>query len=202
MGTQTTANTDEEEISLCSSIQTKSPPVEQIISFGIPSIPNKTIIALKGNKEDNNTADASSSTYSTNGDDAFTSTRSNSVVSFNEDVTMNHVDNFRYVLNKRERYSIWYSDMEMSRMFVDGYKEKMMTDELSNTNTDDVLENGTKTTTTTTKTDSNTTKRRKFFLTKKAAKRISNFFSSERTGRRSHVDSSMRERTAVIARCA
>merc|ERR1712241_1022638 len=173
MGTQTTANTDEEEISLCSSIQTKSPPVEQIISFGIPSIPNKTIIALKGNKEDNNTADASSSTYSTNGDDAFTSTRSNSVVSFNEDVTMNHVDNFRYVLNKRERYSIWYSDMEMSRMFVDGYKEKIMTDESSNTNTDDVLENGAATRTTD-KIDSNTIKRRNFFSTKKAAKRITN----------------------------
>merc|ERR1712241_343976 len=147
--------------------------VEQIISFGIPSIPNKTIIALKGNKEDNNTTDASSSTCNTNGDDEFTSTRSNSIVSFNEDVTMNHIDNFRYVLNKRERYAIWYSDMEMSRMFVDGYNEKMMSAKLSNTNTDDVLENGAATTTTN-KIDSNTIKRRNFFSTKKAAKRITN----------------------------
>merc|ERR1712130_1088236 len=67
----------------------------------------------KGNegKED----DTSSST-----NDTETTKRS---VSFNEEVTINHVDNFRYVLKKRERYAIWYTDMEMGRMFVDGYDE-------------------------------------------------------------------------------
>merc|ERR1712241_1265507 len=103
------------------------------------------------------------------------STRSDSVVSFNEDVTMNHIDNFRCVLNKRERYSIWYSDMEMSRMFVDGYNETM-TAKLSNTNTDDVLVNGALPTATA---KNGNTNRRTFSLTKKAANRVSNFLSEQ-----------------------
>merc|ERR1712183_327094 len=89
-------------------------PVEIVISFGIPSVPDTTIAALKGNEEEKEVDTASSI------NDHKSTSRS---VSFNEEVTMNHVDNFRYVLKKRERYAIWYTEIEMNRMFIDGYDE-------------------------------------------------------------------------------
>merc|ERR1712032_1229947 len=108
-------------------------------------------------------------------------------VSFNEEVTMNHVDNFRYVLKKRERYAIWYTEMEMNQMFVDGYDETKVKEQkqkvqdnkqivLSNTTNAVIVDHVTTTkssnTVSTTTTTSTFTKRR-FSL--KKAKSISNF---------------------------
>merc|ERR1711865_646371 len=38
--------------------------------------------------------------------------------------TVNHMENFRYILPKRERYSLWYSDIENIRMQIDYMNEK------------------------------------------------------------------------------
>merc|ERR1711971_1107132 len=161
--------------------------VERVISFGIPSVPDISIAALKGNegKKEDDTASSTNNNMSTS--------RS---VSFKKEVTMNHVDNFRYVLKKRERYAIWYTEIEMNRMFVDGYddtnakerKEKIQENKqimLSNTINTVIVdcETTTKSSNTISKTNtiSTTTKRR---FSSKKAKIVSNFLV--RTNKQSH----------------
>merc|ERR1711971_78855 len=152
--------------------------VERVISFGIPSVPDISIAALKGNegKKEDDTASSTNNNMSTSRG-----------VSFKEEVTMNHVDNFRYVLKKRERYAIWYTKMEINRMFVESYDETKMKErkEKVQENKQIVLSNTTNTVivdrVTTTKssntvsktTPTSTTSKRRFSL--KKAKSISNF---------------------------
>jgi len=86
-------------------------------SFGTPEVPDTTIASLKGKKEGK-------------GDAPLTRR-----VSFNEDVTMNHVDNFRHVLKKRERYAVWYSDNEMSIIQNEAFGEPTSPATATTTNT-------------------------------------------------------------------
>lgn len=94
----------------------------KVISFGIPSVPNTTIVKLKDvdDKDDDNRTTSTRS----NSSSGSSRSSSNNRISFDEDVTVNHVDNFRISLKKRERYSIWYSDMENIKMQVDFMDEK------------------------------------------------------------------------------
>jgi len=153
----------------------KTPPVERIISFGIPSVPITTIAILKGNEEEKED-DTPSST-----NDTESTSRS---VSFNEEVTMNHVDNFRYVLKKRERCAIWYTDIEMNRMFVDGHdvskayerKEKIQENkQIVLSNTAAVVDRVPTTNSNTVPKTTNTSPTRKRRLSLKKAKSVSNF---------------------------
>merc|ERR1712172_238711 len=155
-----------------------TPPVERVISFGIPSIPDTSIAALKGNEEEKEDDTVSST------DDNRSTNRN---VLFNEEVTINHVDNFRYVLKKRERYAIWYTEMEMNQMFVDGYDETKVKERkqkvqenkqivLSNTTNAVIVDHvtTTKSSNTVSKTTTTSTFTKRRFSLKKA-KSISNF---------------------------
>jgi len=96
----------------------------RVISFGIPSVPNTTIVKLKhvDDKDDDNRTTSTRSNSSSGS--SRSSSSSNNRISFDEDVTVNHVDNFRITLKKSERYSIWYSDTENIKMQVDFMDEK------------------------------------------------------------------------------
>ena len=103
----------------------------KIIAFGVPTVPQTTMVSLKHNETrgaDNEDAQTCStrSCSSSEHSNANTSrtTSSSHRISFNEAVTVNHMENFRYILPKRERYSLWYSDIENIRMQIDYMNEK------------------------------------------------------------------------------
>merc|ERR1711865_993 len=103
----------------------------KIIAFGVPAVPQTTMVSLKHNETrgaDNEDAQTCStrSCSSSEHSNANTSrtTSSSHRISFNEAVTVNQIENFRYILPKRERYSLWYSDIENIRMQIDYMNEK------------------------------------------------------------------------------
>lgn len=104
----------------------------KILAFGVPAVPQTTLVSLKHDEtrgaddEDAHTCSTRSCSSSghSNAHTSRTNTNSNHRISFNEAVTVNHMENFRYILPKRERYSLWYSDIENIRMQLDYMNEK------------------------------------------------------------------------------
>merc|ERR1712154_671884 len=80
----------------------KRPSLTRSRSFGCPAEPRTTVAKLKQGSMKK----------------PFVAKRSSSI-SFNEEVTYNHVDSFKHELSKEEQDEIWYDDVEMVIMKVD-----------------------------------------------------------------------------------
>lgn len=80
------------------------------LSFGVPPVPNTTLVSLKGDEglKDNDNEEEEETEECLK--------KSTSLVSFSELVKMEHVDNFRLSLRKGERHAVWYTDHEMTEM--------------------------------------------------------------------------------------
>jgi len=104
----------------------------KIIAFGVPAVPQTTLVRLKHDEtrgaDDEDACTCSTRSCSSSGHSSAHTSRTTSSssqrLSFNEAVTVNHMENFRYILPKRERYSLWYSDIENIRMQLDYMNEK------------------------------------------------------------------------------
>jgi len=103
----------------------------KIIAFGVPAVPQTTMVSLKHDEtrgaanEDACTCSTRSCSSSGHSNANTSSTTSSSHrISFNEAVTVNHIANFRSILQKRERYAVWYSDIENIRMQINYMNEK------------------------------------------------------------------------------
>jgi len=104
----------------------------KILAFGVPAVSQTTLVSLKhdethgADNEDAHTCSTRSCSSSghSNAHTSRTTSSSSHRISFNEAVTVNHMENFRYILPKRERYALWYSDIENIRMQLDYMNEK------------------------------------------------------------------------------
>ena len=88
------------------------------LSFGVPVQPDTTIVALD---EDADETTPQGFRRGGGGDRRRSST---SLVSFKEEVILNHVDDFRTTLTKAECQSIWYSELEMRIIQMKSYEEQ------------------------------------------------------------------------------
>jgi len=93
-------NNDSSSVEIDSSSITMDGP---IISIGNLTVHNTTIVSLKGSKRGNaDGIDGDGNTRTTSSNSS-----SSSIVSFNQEVTINHVENFIHTLNDWERYYVW-----------------------------------------------------------------------------------------------
>jgi hypothetical protein len=105
----------------------------KILAFGVPAVPQTTLVSLKHDEtrgaDDEDAHTCSTRSCSSSGHSSAHTSRTTSSssqrLSFNEAVTVNHMENFRYILPKRERYALWYSDIENIRMQLDYMNEKV-----------------------------------------------------------------------------
>ena len=124
--TEETVTDEEDEMSSSCSSDCSSEPnppnaalrATKRLSFGVPVQPDTTIVALD---EDADETTPQGFRRGGGGDRRRSST---SLVSFKEEVILNHVDDFRTTLTKAECQSIWYSELEMRIIQMKSYEEQ------------------------------------------------------------------------------